>query len=212
MNITPRLKLRSNEGTDAFSRDDFVYNWGLLDAAPGTAIGLSTGRPSWDASQAGRMFLETDTGRLMYWTGSAWTEPQQLGQSFGNKVGNPTLPNSITPGNASTVTIETVTLSRPARLVGALWLRWGVPMDENAYFNFYGYVDGADVSTQIAVVRQFALSAANTSYGSVVSVGFRTALLAKGNHTIQGRILSQASNPVNNANFIELSYNAVAAL
>lgn len=216
MITTPRMKLRSNEGTDAFSREDFVYNWGLLDAAPGTAIGLSTGRPSWDASQAGRMFLETDTGRLMYWTGSAWTEPQQLGQSFGNKVGAPTLPASITAGNASNVTIETITLPRPARLVGNMWLNYGVGQDDTGYFNLYAYIgpSGSTVDSTISVgnVRLYADSAGSGSRAGTLAIGFRTGLLAKGTYVVQGRIVSQATNPVNHATYSLLGYNAVSAL
>jgi hypothetical protein len=83
---TPRLGILKPEGSDPFRRTDFNDTWDLLDDAPGTHICTSGSRPSWGSDQAGRLIVETDTNRILRWTGSAFYQVRQSpnGWSFFN--------------------------------------------------------------------------------------------------------------------------------
>lgn len=182
MLITPKLKLRSNEGTDPFSRDDFVFNWNLLDAAPGIASGLSSGRPSWDASQVGRAFLETDTQRIVIWTGSAWVDMLQPGQSFSSTIATPTIG---TPANGSNATYSfpTITLIRPARLSGIVTIEHTCVQNGHTYFTFRTIMDTTTSSIRDISVRRLSPGTSTSADIFTTAIPFHTGLLAAGVHT-----------------------------
>jgi hypothetical protein len=110
------MGLKLNDEADPFQLSDFVENWELLDASPGTYICTSTSQPNWDSSQAGRLIFMTDTKQLAYWTGTAWTDlrdsaPVFAGGSYINKL--------VNPGTSPTFSVLTFTTPRPCSM--AIW-------------------------------------------------------------------------------------------
>lgn len=76
--ITPRLGLRRPLLTDPFLTSDFQFNYDQLEKYPGVQPVLSTSRPSgWGTAQNGMLIQETDTGRLLRWTGAAFALVEQ---------------------------------------------------------------------------------------------------------------------------------------
>lgn len=195
-NILPRLKLRSPESTDPFDIGDFQFNLALLDAAPGLATGLSSARPVWDAGQAGRAFLETDTRRIIYWSGSAWVDPIMVGESFSGVLTSPTLPGSLAPSTTFTYNFPTITLTRPARLVGTLSVNWEVQVDENASMSMRFLVDAADahVFDMDAVMNATSTTPSGSIHRGSTTVSIRSAVLTVGVHTPKFRVVSNAGN------------------
>lgn len=111
---TPRLGLTRPAGTDAFTRQMFVDAFDDLDTFPGVFVCTSTARPSWGAAQAGMLIQETDTGRIMRWTGTAWTIVEQYTRAYRITNGvNDTLSHGASP---SAYSLGTVTLTRTATL------------------------------------------------------------------------------------------------
>lgn len=75
VDLTDRLALRKPAGSDPFLRADFLYNYDRLDDYPGYFPCTAGTHPTWGADQAGLMILETDTGKILRWTGSAFVTP-----------------------------------------------------------------------------------------------------------------------------------------
>lgn len=206
MIITPRLKMRSPEGTDDFKRDDFVFNLAQMDAAPGVAVGLSTGRPSWDAGQAGRVFLETDTQRFIMWTGSAWVDMLGNPQSFGSVITSPTI-GTPGVGTSAVYSFPTITLTRPSVLVGDVSVNWYTPGSLSPELGFTVRVDNAVVSLRLVWGRHVAVAGgSNAWYESTVP--FRTGLLQPGTHTPAVGI----QNVVTGATVQNATFTAVATV
>lgn len=181
MIITPRLKLRSPEGTDNFLRDDFVFNLAQLDAAPGISAGLSTGRPTWDASQGGRVFLETDTQRFVIWTGSAWIDALGNPQSFGSVLTTPAVGTPAVGSNAA-YAFPTITLTRPSIICGDVSVNWYCPGTTNPELGFNVRMDGATVGLRVVYGRHVAVAGGSNAWYET-TIPFRTGLLAAGTHT-----------------------------
>lgn len=75
VDLTDRVALRKNDGSDPFLRDDFTYNWDRLDDYPGYFPCTAGTHPTWGVDQAGLLIHETDTGKVLRWTGSAFVTP-----------------------------------------------------------------------------------------------------------------------------------------
>ena len=75
MDLTDRLALRKPAGSDPFLRADFNYNQDRIDDYPGYFPCTSGTRPTWGAAQAGLLIFETDTGKILRWTGTVWETP-----------------------------------------------------------------------------------------------------------------------------------------
>ncbi len=107
------LGLKLNQGSDPFLLADFVNNWGIIDASPGTFICTSLTRPSWSAQQAGRMIFMTDLKQLSYWSGTAW---QDLRDSVPVFAAGLLLQSSMARNTSPTFTALTFTTPRPCAL------------------------------------------------------------------------------------------------
>jgi hypothetical protein len=196
MDTTPVLGLRTNIGTDPFLREDFVFNWAKLDESPGVRHGSATDRSglSWGAGQAGRLFLEQETQRLMQWTGSAWVEVLQNPESFGAVITSPTLgtpASSPTVAASATYSFPAVTLIRPGRLVGTMSLTWTCTMSHTIYLTFNPYVDGVSMSVLNGTHRRITVSTSGLNEVGTITVPFRSGVLAAGVHTPQIRLTAQ---------------------
>lgn len=209
MDTTPTLGLRTNIGTDPFLRDDFVFNWGRLDDAPGVTHGSAADRSAltWGTDQAGRLFLQEETRQLFQWTGSAWVDVLQPGESFGATIASPAL-GTPAAGASGTYSFPAVTLLRPGRIVGTMSLVWQCPQNQMFYSEFLPYVDGASMAPMAAVGRLALVGAATTTQQDTLSVPFRSGVLTAGSHTPQIRVSSHTGN---HATMLNAAYAAVVA-
>lgn len=64
---------------DTFQIQDYADNWEALDASPGAFITTSGDHPSWGIGHTGMLMVETDTGLLWRWTGSAFVRVASKG-------------------------------------------------------------------------------------------------------------------------------------
>lgn len=69
---TARLALLKPSNPDPFVTADIAGNWQKIDDIPGYRICTSSTRPSWSAAHAGMLIVETDTGLIWRWDGSAF--------------------------------------------------------------------------------------------------------------------------------------------
>jgi hypothetical protein len=107
------LGLKLNELSDPFELSDFVQNWDILDASPGTFICTSVSRPSWGTAQAGRMIFMTDLKQSSYWTGTAWADLRNAVPSF---AGGSFMSVTCNPGSSGIFNILTFTTPRPCSM------------------------------------------------------------------------------------------------
>lgn len=107
------LGLKLNQLSDPFELSDFVGNWDILDASPGTFICTSVSRPSWGTAQAGRMIFMTDLKQLSYWTGTGWADLRDSSPVF---AGGSYLGVTCNPNSNGIFNILTFTTSRPCAM------------------------------------------------------------------------------------------------
>jgi hypothetical protein len=107
------LGLKLNDTSDPFLLSDFIANWNLLDANPGTFICTSTSRPNWSTPQTGRLIFMTDIKQLSYWTGSAWADLRDAVPVF---AGGSFINTAMNPGSSPSFNIVTFTTPRPCAL------------------------------------------------------------------------------------------------
>ena len=67
---TPRLALIKPAGTDLVSLSDINANYDKLDTNAGIFLCTSGTRPA--TPYSGQLIFETDTRRILQWSGSAW--------------------------------------------------------------------------------------------------------------------------------------------
>jgi hypothetical protein len=107
------LGLKLNQDSDPFLLSDFIANWDILDASPGTFICTSTSLPNWGSGQKGRLVFQTDTKQLAYWTGSAWKDMVNTAPSF---AGGATIGTAMNPGSTPNFNVVTFTTPRASSL------------------------------------------------------------------------------------------------
>lgn len=106
---TSRLGLTRHTTGDNFKIADYAGNWGRLDEFPGYYPCTSTTRPTWASAQAGMLIVETDTGLIWRWTGSAWARQAPVGL-----LGRSTRTTDISTSSTALVTALTTTVTVPA--------------------------------------------------------------------------------------------------
>lgn len=114
--FSPVLGLKLNSESDPFQLSDFISNYGIIDASPGTYTCTSTSRPSWSTAQAGRLIFMTDLKQLSYWSGTGWFDLRDSAPVF---AGGAFLNTPISHGSSPVFTILTFTTPRPSAL--AIW-------------------------------------------------------------------------------------------
>jgi hypothetical protein len=107
------LGLKLNQSTDPFLLSDFIANWDILDASPGTYICTSTTRPSWSAGQAGRLIFMTDLKQTSYWNGTSWQDLRDSVPVFSQGAFFNT---SMSAGSSPQFTVCTFTTPRPCSM------------------------------------------------------------------------------------------------
>lgn len=180
-----RLGLRVPVGSDPFKRDDFVYNYNTLISYPGYYPCTSTTRPVWAAAQAGMLILETDTSRVLRWTGSAWAALNQYtATAFGSVRPNVMLAS----GYAGTYDLATVTLPRACRvnMIGsARFYKWA---STSKGVTPAMWIDGTNAEYGFTAETMFADYGTSSSTGSQTVPMIGTRSLSAGAHTLQARI------------------------
>jgi len=76
---SPRLGLLKPSTSDPYVTADIASNLQKIDNTPGYYICTSGSRPSWTSAQAGMLIVETDTGLVWRWTGSAFVRVAATG-------------------------------------------------------------------------------------------------------------------------------------
>ncbi|MCW2930010.1 MAG: hypothetical protein JWM19_972 [Actinomycetia bacterium] len=114
---SPVLGLKLNDESDPFQLSDFVGNYGILDASPGTYTCTSTSRPSWSTAQAGRLIFMTDLKQLSYWSGTSWQDLRDSAPVF---AAGAYLNTPISHGASPIFNVLTFTTPRPSAL--SIWL------------------------------------------------------------------------------------------
>jgi hypothetical protein len=185
--FTPRMALKRNDGSDPFSRQDFVDNWNKIDAAPGKHICTSTSRPTtWGAAHAGREIIETDTGRTLTWNGTGWQEPRV---ATGTHIATITPSVYLNANTTGTYTLATVSILRPCMfsLTAVFRLSTRPSLYTQAFCDIL--IDdvvrtrGGTGNTSWADQQATA-----TQYDDKDLVTFAETTLQPGNHTIKGRV------------------------
>ena len=159
------LGLKLPGSSDPFLLSDFIGNWGILDAAPGTFICTSTNRPNWSTAQAGRLIFMTDLKQLSYWTGSAWADLRDAAPVF---AGGSYINTAMNSGSSPNFNVLTFTTPRPCALALVITATyqcannktqdlWQQPSLDGAVAGFGGYRD------QIRFVGNSADSAATAA-------------------------------------------------
>lgn len=185
--FTTRLGLMKPQGADPFLRQDFLDTMAILDGSPGLFICTSTTRPAWTSAQAGRNIFETDLGRIINWTGSAWRVLNQYGQVSQHSI-NPF--QTLGKNAGMTFSLGNFTTSRPGRaiVIGSVWLRQQVA-DEAQDIEVRTRIDGAETSYGTGFGPQettrFAKTGGNSNWIGVPISGVRS--VTAGSHALTVR-------------------------
>lgn len=195
--LTTKLGLKIPALSDPFLRQDYEDALTAIDRAPGIHYCTSATRPTWVAGKSDRLIFESDTRRLLYWTGSAW---QVVIQPSNGWLLYTSCAATIPPSTASTRSIGSVTTSAPGTL-----LVTGVV--QAAFYD--GYVQGLsatilvdDIACSVgaSTIRGNSPSGAvgggvaNVDYKQAVVFGYKT--VAAGTHTIK-TVISTDQGDVN---------------
>lgn len=184
---TPRQNLIVNNGSDPFLLSDFVTNLNTLDSAPGIAPCTSSTRPVWGANQSGRLIYETDTRRIIAWSGTAWVEPTAATGEWHASV-NPN--TTMGPSAAATHTMGTLTALRPCSVLFMIKMHCAMALTgQGNYIIGSLLVDGGDRTIggqQLDSYMQWpsisSPSQAGLDHRHITFFGF--ASLTVGNHSI----------------------------
>jgi hypothetical protein len=105
----PRLGLAKPVTSDDFDTDEIAQNWQKIANAPGAFICTSGTRPgSWSGANEGQFIIETDTGLLWRWNGSAFVRASAKGWLDTNRRST-----DLTGVGTSFTTLAQVTVTVP---------------------------------------------------------------------------------------------------
>lgn len=136
---TPRVGIKTWDGSDPFLRSDFSDNFRKIDNFLTAYICTSTTRPSWGASQAGMKILETDTRRELMWSGTAWRE---LLQSAPMYQGWARPFATLYSGSVANYTCGTITVHRPTDVLIAVNAELATYTDFKWGYSVYPTING----------------------------------------------------------------------
>lgn len=187
MDNTPRLGLRTWDGSDPFLREDFNFNFDTLDANPGIYICTSTTRPSgWTGSDLGRLIYERDTGRLLSWNNPGWISPEDAPYARTASVA----PNENLGRNGKkTYTLRSITVRRPSTIIMIGIARIGIDAGRTQNVWIDPWINGSDASVGPgAFIRQVDNGTSNTLQTSfqVPVLGARS--VEPGDYNLQARV------------------------
>lgn len=147
---TPKLNLTSWVDADPFTRTDFNNNNNVLDASPGITTATSSSRPTLTSAQSGRSIYETDTRRLLMWSGSAYVEPAAAPGAW---VYSTAPVQNLTGGASASWTLASITVQRACQLLvissfrahtnqGSQWILFTATVDGKSLptSNLAGYI------------------------------------------------------------------------
>lgn len=189
-----RLKLWKWVGTDPFLRSQFNDNWDQLIANPGYYPCTSTTRPAWAAAQSGMIIAETDTRRLLQWTGTQFVPFNQYTTSFRGGI----RPNLSLGKNAQTTqTVLSVTVPRACTINVISACRWSCGADDIQSTYFWNYIDGTSADTFGGWVLFGATGSSTASNENTTATVVGSRAVSAGTHTIQiHAVIGTGSRPV----------------
>jgi hypothetical protein len=180
------LNLKLPQSSDPFLLSDFVNNWTILDGSPGVYVCTNGSRPSWGASQAGRLIFMTDYKCLSYWTGTGWADARDAAPAF---AAGAFLNTNIASSASVSFTLATVNTPRACSLVVMITGTYNVPAD-----SFQGawqrvVVDGVGATAnQLGGFREqirFNQTAGDSGLSGNCATSFQAiSSVAAGSHTI----------------------------
>lgn len=189
---TSKVGLTTNLENDPFLLTDFNNNWNILDSQPGIFPCTSSTRPSWGAAQAGRSIMETDTFRMLTWSGSTWREPVIAAPMWSLMVAPQ---QAISAGSMATYTMGTIKVLRPCQLILINSGQMAVRTSDGQWASFTSYVNGqaAATNTLSAYSQWPAMVKGNTTADYRNEAWFSTySAPAAGNYTIATRANTSA--------------------
>ena len=190
---TSKIGLTTNLNTDPFLLSDFTNNWNILDSQPGFFPCTSSTRPSWGAAQAGRNIVETDTGRYLRWSGSAWKEPVLASPAW-LMMSSPR--QAVSAGTATTYTLGTIKVLRPCTLFIINTATAGIRNTAGQWVSTSTQVNGASATAAPisgSYLQWPSTVAGNTTQDFRTGTWFNTFVAnAPGNYTVAHKV--QASN------------------
>jgi hypothetical protein len=182
---TPRLGLKNNDGSDPFKRQDFVDNNNRLDATPGMHVCTSSSRPTWAGSQAGRAILETDTGSIYIWSGTAFNPLTETPLSW---AGGLNIGATLSPNANANYNFITLTAPKPGYLFISGAVRLACADNTIGASAVSVIVDNAPVGLAGQLYVQF-VSRDNTGYFDHREIPiFALAPISAGTHTVGARV------------------------
>lgn len=187
---SPKLGLTLPTTTDPFKTADIAANWSKIDGSPGVFPCTSSTRPTWGTAQVGRTIVETDTHRILQWTGTAWQEPAVAVGEWGFSAD----PNSTLGPNAkATYTLGTINVQRPCTALIIHTIRAEFRPFMTQWLSSSPQIDGVTMllGSHGAALQWADLSAAtSTAYDSRYASCFAHATLAPGSHTVSCNVLT----------------------
>lgn len=186
--LSPRLGLKRPDDTDPFLTSDFVNNYNIMDASPGTFICTSSTRPAWGSGQAGRTIFLTDWKCFQWWDGSSWQASRDAACLFqGAAVFSASL------GKNSTTTYNMVNLTVPRS--GTLAISMNMLFNCDARFTqsltCRVVFDGADILLGgFSDALRFVGDPGDTTATAVVTLtNLAIANVSPGSHIIGGKVI-----------------------
>lgn len=182
---TPRLGLKNNDGSDPFKRQDFVDNNNRLDATPGLHVCTSGSRPTWAASQAGRAILETDTGSIYLWSGTAFNPLVETPTAW---TGGLNLGVTLSPNANANYNFITLTVPKAGYLFFTGVVRFACTGANLGGASVTAIVDNAPVTPPGQIYTQFILRDGTAYYDHRELPFFALAAVGAGSHTLGVRV------------------------
>lgn len=188
------IKLKIPDGSDPFLRTDEVQNLTTIDGYPGTWICTSTTRPTWGASQAGMLILETDTRRQMLWNGTAWKEMLTGPAMWYGSLRPYALINRST---TVSYTVGTFTTHRPGSVLVLASVEAALPNTTFFECNFRVLIDGVESNFDPGFGEYMGTNfpgSATANLWSVTNACMGVRNIASGSHSMGLRVYSPFAN------------------
>lgn len=185
---TPKMGLKSWDGTDPFLRTDFNSNNALLDASPGVYVCDSTTKPTWGAANTGRLIWLTDEKRLQFWDGSTWNDERTAVPLFaGGAVFDAAL------GKNASVAYNIINITVPRACTLAIIMNCTIKCAGDSTQDVYFRVnfDGTDqLLGAYSDAAFFSGNSGDSSHNEETTITAMTVVsCTKGSHSIKGKVI-----------------------
>lgn len=203
---SPRMRIARPAGSDAFKRQTYIDMIDRIDNFPGVVVSTSASPPSgldWAAPQTGMMTLQSDTGRLLRFTGTSWVPVENYGRAYdGGLVPSGAAENvggSVTSRNYSMTPTLTVTRTCTVRFfIIATLIRNGTQPSAGTSgktCTLKPLFDGVDVGADISEYFPYDPGTVDQDKKRTFINGVKSNV-APGNHTIGVNIVANSATSI----------------